>query len=40
VRLIDFMPPRGTNPDIIRIVEGVHGTVPMRMELIERGRKS
>src|SRR4029077_12588813 len=22
VRLIDFMPPRGTNPDLIRIVEG------------------
>src|SRR5262252_3173073 len=25
VRLIDFMPPRGKNPDIIRIVEGVRG---------------
>jgi GH15 family glucan-1,4-alpha-glucosidase len=36
VRLIDFMPPRGANPDIIRIVEGVHGKVPMRMELIIR----
>jgi GH15 family glucan-1,4-alpha-glucosidase len=36
VRLIDFMPPRGTNPDIIRIVEGLRGTVPMRMELIIR----
>src|SRR4051812_26575094 len=23
IRLIDFMPPRGKNPDIIRIVEGV-----------------
>ena len=23
VRLIDFMPPRGENPDIIRIVEGI-----------------
>jgi GH15 family glucan-1,4-alpha-glucosidase len=36
VRLIDFMPPRGENPDIIRIVEGVRGTVPMQMELIIR----
>ena len=36
VRLIDFMPPRGANPDIIRIVEGVRGKVPMRMELIIR----
>src|ERR1700750_926905 len=27
VRLIDFMPPRGTNPDIVRIVEGVRGKV-------------
>ena len=25
VRLIDFMPPRGNNPDIVRIVEGVSG---------------
>lgn len=33
VRLIDFMPPRGHAPDIIRIVEGVSGRVPMRMEL-------
>src|SRR5438445_2516088 len=36
VRLIDFMPPRGENPDIIRIVEGVRGKVPMQMELIIR----
>jgi GH15 family glucan-1,4-alpha-glucosidase len=36
VRLIDFMPPRGTNPDIVRIVEGVRGKVLMRMELIIR----
>ena len=27
VRLIDFMPPRGENPDIIRIVEGLRGKV-------------
>jgi GH15 family glucan-1,4-alpha-glucosidase len=36
VRLIDFMPPRGENPDIIRIIEGLSGEVPMRMELIIR----
>jgi len=33
VRLIDFMPPRGQAPDLIRIVEGVSGRVPMRMAL-------
>jgi len=36
VRFIDFMPPRGTNPDIIRIVEGLEGKVTIRMELIIR----
>jgi GH15 family glucan-1,4-alpha-glucosidase len=36
VRYIDFMPPRGTNPDIVRIVEGLSGTVTVRMELIIR----
>src|SRR5438552_13543379 len=36
VRLIDFMPPRGENPDIIRIVEGIRGEVSMQMELIIR----
>jgi GH15 family glucan-1,4-alpha-glucosidase len=36
VRLIDFMPPRGKNPDIIRIIEGLHGEVRMQMELIIR----
>ncbi len=36
VRLIDFMPPRGENPDMIRIVEGVRGNVPMQMELVIR----
>src|SRR5436305_6985090 len=33
IRLIDFMPPRGKAPDIIRIIEGVRGTVSVRMEL-------
>ena len=36
VRLIDFMPPRGTNPDIVRIVEGLEGEVRLQMELIIR----
>ncbi|HXH89058.1 MAG TPA: glycoside hydrolase family 15 protein [Gaiellaceae bacterium] len=36
VRVIDFMPPRGEDPDVVRIVEGVSGTVPMRMELVIR----
>jgi len=36
VRVIDFMPPRGEAPDIVRIVEGVSGRVPMRGELALR----
>lgn len=36
VRLIDFMPPRGENPDIIRIIEGLRDEVAIRMELIIR----
>ncbi|MBA3433387.1 MAG: glycoside hydrolase family 15 protein, partial [Actinobacteria bacterium] len=36
VRLIDFMPPRGKAPDVVRIIEGVRGTVEMRMELALR----
>ncbi|MBO1754934.1 glycoside hydrolase family 15 protein [Allobranchiibius sp. CTAmp26] len=33
VRVIDFMPPRGHAPDVVRIVEGVSGSVAMRSEL-------
>lgn len=33
VTLIDFMPPRGSAADVVRIVEGVTGTVPMQMTL-------
>ncbi|GGS55923.1 glycoside hydrolase family 15 protein [Actinokineospora fastidiosa] len=33
VRVLDFMPPRGEAADVVRIVEGVSGAVPMRMEL-------
>jgi GH15 family glucan-1,4-alpha-glucosidase len=36
VRLLDFMPPRTETPEIVRIVEGVRGTVPMRTELTIR----
>ena len=36
VRVIDFMTPRRGEPDLIRIVEGLHGEVPMRMELAIR----
>ena len=36
VRYIDFMPPRGTNPDMVRIIEGLAGQVTIRMELIIR----
>jgi GH15 family glucan-1,4-alpha-glucosidase len=36
VRVIDFMPPRGEAPDLVRIVEGVEGRVAMRSELIIR----
>ena len=34
-RVLDFMPPRGTAPDVVRIVEGLEGSVPMRSELID-----
>ncbi len=33
VRLLDFMPPRNQAPDVVRIVEGVRGRVPVRMDL-------
>ena len=36
VRLIDFMPPRDGEADLIRIVEGISGEVPIQMELIVR----
>ena len=34
--MIDFMPPRGRAPDIVRIVEGLSGEVEMRSELVIR----
>ncbi len=36
VRVTDFMPPRTDAPDIVRIIEGVSGTVEMEMELVLR----
>jgi GH15 family glucan-1,4-alpha-glucosidase len=36
VRVTDFMTPRHGEPDVIRIVEGVRGDIPMQMELIIR----
>ncbi|WP_037571590.1 glycoside hydrolase family 15 protein [Phaeacidiphilus oryzae] len=33
VRVLDFMPHRDESPDLVRIVEGVSGSVPMRSEL-------
>jgi GH15 family glucan-1,4-alpha-glucosidase len=36
VRVVDFMPPRGKAPDIVRIVEGVRGEVEMTSELVIR----
>ena len=36
VRIIDFMPLRDKTIDVIRIVEGIRGAVPMRMDLVIR----
>ncbi|HEY2072951.1 MAG TPA: glycoside hydrolase family 15 protein [Gaiellaceae bacterium] len=36
VRVYDFMPPRDKAPDIVRIVEGIRGSVEMRSELVIR----
>jgi GH15 family glucan-1,4-alpha-glucosidase len=36
VSLIDFMPPRDGRSDLVRIVRGLRGRVPMRMELVLR----
>jgi GH15 family glucan-1,4-alpha-glucosidase len=36
VRITDFMPIRGKTVDLIRIVEGLHGHVPMQMHLTIR----
>ncbi len=36
VRIVDFMPPRGRDPDVVRIVEGLDGEVEVGMELVIR----
>ena len=36
VRAIDFMPPRDERPNIVRILEGLDGSVPIRSELVIR----
>ncbi len=36
IRIVDFMPIRTEAVDAVRIVEGLEGTVPMRMDLIIR----
>ena len=36
MRVVDCMPPRERDPDLVRVVEGVRGEVTMRMELIVR----
>ncbi len=36
VRLVDFMPIRADQPDLVRIIEGVSGRVRLRMELVIR----
>jgi GH15 family glucan-1,4-alpha-glucosidase len=36
VRILDCMPPRQRNADLVRIVEGVSGRVPMHMDLVIR----
>ena len=36
VRLIDFMPVRRTEPDLVRVVEGLRGDVEMELELVIR----
>ena len=36
VAVVDFMPPRGKYSDIVRLVQGVRGTVPMRTDLTLR----
>ena len=36
VLLIDFMPPRGRNSDIVRLVRGTRGRMSMRTELVLR----
>src|SRR6266508_4963385 len=36
VRVVDCMPPRTATPDLVRMVVGLRGRVPMRMQLVIR----
>jgi len=36
VKVLDFMPIRGTDPDVVRIVTGVRGVVRMKTEIVLR----
>jgi GH15 family glucan-1,4-alpha-glucosidase len=36
VRVTDFMPPRGRAPDLVRIVDGIEGTVELSTEIVIR----
>jgi len=36
VRVVDCMSPRVEHPEVVRVVEGVRGRVPMRMQLVIR----
>ncbi|GAA1873447.1 glycoside hydrolase family 15 protein [Myceligenerans crystallogenes] len=36
LRVIDFMPPRGERPDVVRVVEGISGRVPVATTLRPR----
>ena len=36
VRILDCMPPRRREADVVRVVEGVRGEVPLQMELVVR----
>ncbi len=36
VRVLDLMPPRGSQPDVVRVVEGLRGTVEMELDLVVR----
>jgi GH15 family glucan-1,4-alpha-glucosidase len=35
-RIVDFMPPRGLEPDLVRIVEGISGEVTFDLDLVVR----